>query len=437
MTAGLTYALVLAAYSPGVMFALFSKRVWHFPIICFAFLGMFIFNALGSIAVFSDEKIYWLAFDTSAVGSELAILLVAQALIFYAVCGPYIFLRKESAVAAKPGTNDFALVLVSTTAIIVISALYYSQTGVFLIQETLAGAMNVDTAYAFRERYVYGVANWPLYNLAFVFIPILLSNHGLLIFLGSSGRAKVVPLVCMLVSFCASLSLGSKGGLLGFLLSLSVAYVTFLGMTGKNPYKILQSRRFMLFAALAVMTMIVGYLGAMTESLAYVTILQRMAYRIFVAYPETIAAAISLQHNQGDLGVGVFPSMRGLLSHEQVALSTLLHQYQANAPGGVSVPFSAEAYLVAGWSSFFVMLPVVFLTLIALQEFAALWRNGLFSVGFSAIYAYWALQLSLNGMFASLYNFMYPGTLIALGSLALVIGWLMRKVESPMQLSEA
>jgi hypothetical protein len=437
VTAGLAYALVLAAYAPGVMFALLSKRVWHFPIICFAFLGMFIFNAVGSIAVFSDEKIYWLAFDTSAVSGELAILLVAQAVLFYAVCGPYIFLRKEKEVVAKPIANDFALVLVSVTAIIGISALYYSKTGIFLVQEALSGAMNVDTAYGLREQYVYGVANWPLYNLAFVFIPVLLSNHGLLVFLGSSGRAIVVPLICMLVSFCASLSLGSKGGLLGFLLSLSVAYVTFLGMTGKTPYKILQSGRFLISAALAVLTMIFGYLGAMTESLAYSTILQRMVYRIFVAYPETIAAAISLQHSQGDIGVGVFPSMRGLLSHEQVALSTLLHQYQAHAPGGVSVPFAAEAYLVAGWPSFLVMLPIVFITLVALQEFARLWRNGLFSVGFSAIYAYWALQLSLNGMFASLYNFMYPGTLLVLGSLALVIGWLVKRMESLMRLSEA
>ncbi|WP_193337133.1 hypothetical protein [Devosia beringensis] len=431
MTELVLYVLVLTAYAPGVALLATSKRVWRFPVVCFAFIGMIAFNAVGSIGVFSAEKIYWLAFDTQPVSSELAILLVSQAIIFYAICGTYVLLREPRPTNYRFEYNDGFLIALSMTAIFAIAALYYHQTGIFLIQSALDGSMDVDNSYSFRDKYVYGISNWPIYSLAFVFIPILLSNHGLIVFLSSSGKLKIVPLACLLVSFGASLSLGSKGGLLGFLLSLSVAYVTFLGMTGRTAYGILRSKVFWIFSVIAVATMVFGYIHATTELVGYTALAQRFIYRVFVAYPETIAAAISMYHDRGPLGIAVLPTMRGLLQHEQVNLSALLHEYEANTPGGVSVPFVGEAYLIGGRLGVCLALPMVFFTLIAIQEFASRLNMGLFAIGFAAIYSYLAIQLSLNGMFASLYNFMYPGTICVIGGLALGAGWIVRKAGEP------
>lgn len=425
----LLYALVLIAYAPGVAVLVLSRRVWRFPIICFAFFGMFLFNAVGSLAVFSESKLYWLNFDASEVALELSLVLAAQALAFYAVCGPYVMLRKGNNVQFAATASDISLVAISAGAIIVIAAMYYRQTGGFLIQAALDGSMDVGSAMKYRDQFVYGLPNWPVYNLAFVFIPIILSNHGLLTFLSSPRRSILFPLACLLVSFGASLSLGSKGGLITFLLTLSVAYVCFLGMTGRAPHAILRSKAYLAFAGLSLATLVLGYIMSAADTLTVVALIQRILYRVLVAYPETLAAAISFFHNEGPLGISVLPNMRGLLQHEQVNLSAVLHQYQANTAGGVSVPFAGEAYLVSGWSSLLLALPIVFLTLIALQELAMRLRVGLFGLALASLYSYQAIQLSLNGTFSSLYNFMYPGTVLALGICAALTGALVEHLR--------
>lgn len=424
------YTFVISVYSPGVLTLIIYRRVWNFPILCFAFVGMFIFNAVGSVAVFSNTKLYWLNFDTGPVSLELALVLVAQAIAFYFVCGTYVLLRPISRLNPTPASNDRIFIVLSVGAIVCISAFYYRQTGGFLIQAALDGSMDIDNAFAYRQKFVYGIPHWPIYNLAFVFIPILLSNHGLLLFLGSGRRAILMPGFCYLISFAASLSLGSKGGLLGFLLSLSVTYASFLGMLGGTPFVICRSRKFQLFSAFALMTLVGGYTLSATETLTAGGLIQRILYRTFVAYPETLAAAISYFQTEGPLGISVFPTMRGLLPHEQVNLSALIHQYQANIEGGVSVPFAGEAYLVAGWRSLLLLLPIVFASLIFIQEVAGRLRLGLFGIALSAIYAHLAIQLSLNGMFGSLYNFMYPTTVLALGGGAFVISFLFENSKS-------
>lgn len=415
MTADILYLSVMSVYAPGLIALIFWRKCWRFPIISFAFVGIFLFNAIGTISVFSDDNLYSLSFDSLIFSVDLSNLIILQSIIFYVFCGSYVYLRAPVSVSATPSKNDIIAIFVSISAIFVLASAYYGETGLFLVQAFFDRSMNTENAYYLRQEYVYGLQNWPFYNLGFVFIPIILANYGLLIFLSRSRRHYFASVICFSIGFAASFSLGSKGGLIGFLLSLSITYVSFLGMTGRSPYEIFRSRAFMAFALFAITTMFVGYIHATHELLTYNDIVQRILYRIFVAYPETLGAAISLANNQGVLDISVLPTMRGLLPHDQANLSAILHQYQANSPGGVSVPFAGEAYLIRGWKTVLIVVPLVFLTLVVLQEFAFLLKGGLLSIAFSALYSYLAVQLSLNGMFASLFNFMYPGTIILIG----------------------
>src|SRR5690554_2207184 len=113
--------------------------------------------------------------------------------------------------------------------------------------------MNVENFFEYRSWFVYGLKNWPFYGLAFVFIPIILSNYALIIS-SSDKRYFLFALFSMLISFAASLSLGSKGGLFGFVLSLGICFCAFLGMTGRSVTNLFRSRNFMLFTLFSVAT---------------------------------------------------------------------------------------------------------------------------------------------------------------------------------------
>ena len=414
MSPALLYALVLLAYLPGVVVLVCWRKCWYFPILCTAFLGMLFFNALGSIGVFDEKKIYPLNFDTAEIAEEFALILVFQALAFYAVVGAYLLLRKPVIIKPQASGLDLLAVWLAAIGILFIAGLYYQETGTFLLLATLDHSMNVDNALSFREKYVYGLKLWPFYNLAFVFLPVVLSNYGLIL-VKSHRRYRALFALAIVVSFGASLSLGSKGGVFGFVLTLGVAYLAYLGMTGQSMAAIFRSRAFIVFVLGAVAVMVLGYLWATPETLDATTLIKRLWYRIFVAYPETLAASVSYARHYGTLGISVLPTMRGLLAHDQISLSLLLHQYEAGAAGGVSVPFAGEAFLLAGWSTVILVLPCVFGVLVLLQEVAFCFTDGLISIAFSALYAYLAVVLALNGMFASLFNFMYPCTLFLLG----------------------
>lgn len=421
------YSFVLLAYLPGVLALLFWGKIWRFPIICFTFLGMFVFNAAGSLGVFLDDKLFRIAFDSHAASEQVALLLAFQAVLFYVVCGTYTVLRSDRIVKPLTSSFDIFAVVVSLLVMVFICSIYYSKTGVFLVQLTINGSMNAENSFDFRQKYVYGLSGWPFFNLGFVFIPIFVSNYALVIFLSGYKYRYMIFIVSVSLAFLASFSLGSKGGALGFVLSFGITYISYLGMIGKSPFRLLRSRAFLVFSILAFGSMVAGYFYTTPADLQHVSIASRIVHRIFVAYPETLAAAVDYADKIGALGEAVLPTMRGLLRHQQINLSALLHEYQAGAPGGVSVPFAAEAYIMSGWQSSVLAIPLVFLTVIGVQEVSMRLWHGMVAVSFSAIYSYLALQLSLNGMFSTFYNFMYPGTLVAIGVLTVVFAALHRK----------
>lgn len=418
----LLYIFVMLVFLPGIFAFIFWSKCWRFPVLSATFLGMFAFNGIGSISVFIDEKIYPLAFDTGPVSEVLCLIIIFQALLFYLVAGVYMALRKPVDIRFRSDVVDIVICVIIIFSIIALASSYYSETGGFLITKSWNGSMNVDNAYAFRMKYIYGLSNWPIYNIGFVFLPVILSGYAFIIF-KSDNHYFGFFVLAMLGSFIASLSMGSKGGVFGFVLILGIAYMTWHGMNGRSALAIFADWRFLFFALTSFVFLIYGYIHATPEKLSFESLLSRLWYRIFVAYPEALAAAVSYSNLYGEVGKSIFPTLRGFFSHEQINISAAIHFYQAGVAGGASVPVAGEAFLSAGWMGLVLILPVVYLTLIFIQELAFCMNKGLVSIALSSVYAYLGLGLSMNGMFASLYNLMYPGALIIIGLISFAVIW--------------
>src|SRR5690606_3108960 len=107
-------------------------------------------------------------------------------------------------------------------------------------------------------------------------------------------------------------------------------------------------------------------------------------------------------------------TMRGVFSHERVILSAVLHQYMASAPGGMNVPFIAEAYVSYGWWGVVTLCPLIFVVLILLQEFSFRIRSGISALAVMSFYSYMAILISVLGMFSTLFTFMFPMAILML-----------------------
>lgn len=407
------YVLVLLAYLPGVIALFVWRKCWHFPILCFAFLGMFFFNAIGSISVFSVDKLYLLNFDTADVAVELTLVLALQVTMFYLVAGTYLALRPTVKMTPVADGNDHSLLLIGILIIVLLGTLYYEETGTFLIFKFLDGSMNMENALQFREKYLFGLKWWSLYNVGFFFLPLFLSSYALIMFLIDRRQAWFV-FMTLVVCLGSYITLGSKSGVLIFTLTFTITYLTYSGMTGRDLTEFLRFRKFWFFVGTSLVLLYTGYDKAMQGDVSPTSFAQQIWYRVFVTYPETLAGALSYFHDFGGLGVSVLPTIRGLLPHDQISLSIELHRYIAGAPGGMLVPFVGEVFLIGGWLALILLVPVVFAVLIALQEISFLGRSRVAAIAFTASYAFMALNISLNGMFASLFTLVYPTAIFTL-----------------------
>lgn len=417
MEAVALYVMVLFAFLPGISAVFCWPSFREYPVTIFGFVGLFSFNALGSFWTFREEKLYTLEFDATAVAGDVALGIIISAVAYYAVAFPWIVLRRPERSVFVAESGDAVVPAVTAALMLAGAALYYQQTGGFLAMFQLGGPMSAGEALALRMQYAYGLPEWPLYSLVFVFLPIVLSNFAVAGYI--AGRLSLATAaVYLLISVAASISLGSKAGVLNFVPTIGICLAVTYQCLGKGMLAPLSNWRFLAFAVGAVLLAVAGYVWSSPERMQLAEIVVKILYRGFVAYTDTLAAAFSMHRETGDLGVSVLPTMRGMLQHEQIILSTVLHEYQAGAPGGVSVSFLGEAFLAAGWSGLLLAAILIPAILLLLDELARLLTSGLFRLMFVSVYGYLALQLSMNGMFGSLFNFMYPSVMIGLWCVA-------------------
>lgn len=422
----LLYASVLAAYLPGVGVIFASRTALRFPIITFAFLGMFFFNALGSIGVFSPEKIYTIFFDTSAVAEDVALVLILQALLYYIVVLPYVLNRRAPLPPTCPTPGDFLLLGFGIVAMLIPVILYFIETQTFLIFSAVDGSMGLDNSFELRMKAIYGLSNWPLYNIGMVFLPSVISSYALILF-NLSNVYRWFSFLAIVVCIAISTLLGSKAGIIMFVVSLGITYGVLLGVSGERVITLLRAKKLFVFTLFSLLLLYAGYMRASGSELGLSQLIERVWYRIFVVGPETIAGAISFVRENGELGISVFPSVRGLLSHEQVNLSLIIHEYIAGSPGGATLPFSAEAFISAKWGGFLAISVFIFLMLIIFQELAFRIKIGVASLAFSAILSYFSVRMMTIGVFATFLNLMYPAVIIAAALLFIFMTFVMNR----------
>lgn len=410
----LNYSLILLAYIPGIAALIWWKKLWSFPLLMMGFVGIFFFNALGSISVLNLSSFYWVHFDRAAVASEYSALLVTQAFLYYLVVGVYVANKNQPAISPRVVERfDNHFIAAGVILILALVAAYFLQTGTFLIFSSVGGALTTENAYEYRMKYVYGLKAWPIFNLGFVMLPTFIASYA---FIRANVMKRVDGLfwISIVVCFASSLTMGSKGGLLSFVLSLAVAYVVCWSTHNQSPWKIFQNKKYIGFSTVSLVILVAGYFWVTPVRMTALDFLGRLWHRLFVTSTETIAAAISYSRELGFIGIAVFPNVRGLLPHQQANLSLVMHEYISLSPGGVNLPVLAEAFLVSGWPSVVLILSIVFGVLVVLQELALRFRLGIISLAFSAYYGYLAILLSVVGMFSTLFTFMYISALIFL-----------------------
>lgn len=415
------YLILLLSYLPGLVALLKFEKIRQFPILVFMFLGQIIFSIVGSFSVFHDKKIYILLFDTFPVSEQLTYLLLIQVFVFYLFAIPYIKLRTpKKSYYVEPATFDKYFIGMGLISIFVLGYLYYQQTGTFMLLESLRGKMNVYNTYDLRMKYYYNLPNWPFYNLAFSMLPILLVIY-ISIRAYFLKKFDVLFYITSIVSCTSTMSSGSKAGLSIYLFILIITYLNIAFYT-KLPFTKFRLDKIQLGCiSVCLGTLVVGYIWQTPEGISPFQLLERLWYRIFVAYPEAIAGAISYTKNYDFFGITTFTNIRGLLAHKQANLSLILHQYIAGVPGGANLPLAGEGFISFGWISAFLLSYIVMTAILFIQEFSFQIKMGVFSLVFVTYYSYQAMLISAVGAFSTLFTFMYPLTigLLFLISLAL------------------
>ena len=230
----------------------------------------------------------------------------------------------------------------------ILVACYFVETKNFLFLNLIDGSMGLDNSFEFRMKFIYGLNNWPIYNIGFTFLPTAISIYALITYTLSDAY-RWISVLAIVMCIAVSMTLGSKAGFVGFAIPLALAYGVILGYSDGRLSRIKISKKLFGFFLASIFSLYIGYNKASGGGLGLVDLVERVLYRVFVVGPETIAAVISFVQENGELGLSVFPSARGIFPHEQINLSLIIHEYMAGAEGGATLPFSAEAFISAKW----------------------------------------------------------------------------------------
>ncbi|GAB4140940.1 MAG: hypothetical protein Tsb009_10490 [Planctomycetaceae bacterium] len=419
------YFGLILAYFPGLIFIGHRRRLLQFPVTSFTFLGLFVFNVVGSIFVivpeFSRRDDYY--------RDEYAWLLVVQAVIFYFVVFPYAMFskRKPREIEINPQVDRafFAYLLGVIAGII---ALYFVRVGYPPLLVILQGDLNLQDIIKIRTETVYGLPEFWLYNLGFTTIPLMASLYVLAVRAHSPGT---LPRACWVIPICLCINAlpGGKGNILDFCTALLIGYFLLSGwgnqqqemsrlrnshlrMSSEKPLTFSYAKTFffLIAAFIPVLYMYKIYLGPMIE---FGDLFSQLVYRIVGVYSESIAATVVYVEQRGLLGGATLPTVRGLFPHDRILLDSEMHMFMFGAPGSVTISGPMEGYLNFGWVGFIVFLLATFGSMIVIEEFVRSLRWTPLTLSILAFYGALATKVSQISLFAIFISLTYA-TLVLL-----------------------
>jgi hypothetical protein len=409
------YFGLLLVYVPGLIFVAHKGRLLRFPITSFTFLGVFVFNIVGSIFVIVPE----MTPRDDYYRHEYVWLLVTQAVIFYLIAFPYVmFSKRENRPVECDRHVDRAFLRVLLVMIGGIVMLYLVNVGLPPLVVIMKGGLSLQDIIRIRTDTVYGLSEFWLYNLGFTTIPLLASIYVLAVKATSPHRlphSHWIIIGCL----CINALPGGKGNVLDFCTAILVGYFLLAGWGASSGRPLLNGKQsvetgkrlqfsytktflFLSAAFIPVLYMYKIYLGPMIE---FGDLFSQVVFRIVGVYSESIAAAVVYVERIGPLDGATLPTVRGLFPHDRILLDTEMHNFMFGAPGSVTLSGPAEGYLNFGWTGFVVMAVATFGSMILIEEVLGNMRRTPLTITLIAFYsalATKAAQVSLFAIFVSL-----------------------------------
>ena len=386
----LWYGIVLLAYLPGLTFILVSRRAARHILLTMSFLGLFVFHALGSIGVLHME---YSASGVGVISDAYLWMLIAEALLFYLIAGPYLYFRRDH--MATDFSEDYRVSRIFRVflfiAIVTIVGVYYLEVRHFLLFDLVAGKINYRTVLTYRLQYSYGLQNFMYYRLGFLVLPAILAGYTV-IRCKLKGRFGPLDIAVIVFCFIPQLLLGEKSGLLQVGLVILIALAVVLGLRRQSLYQLITPKIVGLLFLLAVPTLVTWTIyeassktlkvldtplsvwesdnpKAIYDYQAYLAYhdlrnegyppvvarekLVEMAFwqnfsperlmenlwstlgsvlnRVFITHSKVLALSVPFVEEYGKLGGATLPTVRGLLPGKQLVIEVPMHIYAHDA----------------------------------------------------------------------------------------------------------
>ncbi|MDR3413898.1 MAG: hypothetical protein P4L87_23540, partial [Formivibrio sp.] len=195
------YAITLLVYAPYLIFSLRNKYYTRFPIVFFAFLGMFVYNAIGSIYVFVPH-LRVSVFNNDYFSYKFSLMLILQVFMFYGVSLPYTMQAKPVRPAHRQERTAVSfMIFILIAAIGLILYLYVRNVGTPPGIRILTGGLTTQEVIQFRIAGTFALDDYYIYNVGFMTLPVILASLACTLYLKSPRKIYILLiLACMVVT---------------------------------------------------------------------------------------------------------------------------------------------------------------------------------------------------------------------------------------------
>ena len=420
------YLCTLMVYLPGLIFFFNRKRSLQFPITTFTFLGMFVFNALGSIFIILPE----LTGRSNFFSMNYLLMLNLQVLIFYVIAIPYVACTRycENRIVSDFRTDNLFLKFLFLIIAGIVGC-YVILVGAPPLVSILTDSLNMDEIIKIRTKSFYGHSDIWFYNLGFMTIPMLTAIYAL----GSKTAfpERILPVRWIILGcLCISALPGGKGSVLEFGTALLIAYYLLSGWNASkrravafsehglrnefSPIRFSYKKAFLYLAIAFVPTFVMYYIyfGSLMST---EDILMKLVVRIVGVYSEAMAATVSFVEQHGFLEGSTLPTIRGLLGHERFDVGVAMHYFMYGNQGTTTLPSPVEGYINFGWWGFCLLSAATYGCMILVEQVLTRMPRNVLTLSLLVLYSVLATknaQISLFLTFVSLTYVVTFGLLI-------------------------
>ena len=394
------YLITLFVYVPGLIYALKIEKISRYPILLFCFIGMFIFNALGSIFIMFPD----LFTRTNFFSYKYILMLNLQAIIFYGVNLIYFHFKKKS-YPKKVCKITFVDKLLRYFLIFMVGiflGIFFWKVGNPPLLEILTG--NLDSyskIISYRTEKVYSNKYGILPVMSLYVLPILTAVY---IFAESSLKKKRSYYDYLLIFGCIFIVAlpGGKGNILDIVTALFIAYLLLGGTRGvPKARKPIVYAQLLFWLSVALMPVAILYKFYYSTVVSGVEIFKSFVYRIVGVYSESMAATVAYTETKGFLEGITFPRFKGFLHTSQpIDLGEVMSQFIFNSEGSAPVSAFAEGYINFGWIGFILITIITFILIILLQETLKSIPQNMLTFSLLVSYCMFATKISQISIFA-------------------------------------